>query len=140
MTSQDLFMQHLISFLNVPYKWGGSNPLAGLDCSGLVQLGLGFLGLDPPGDQTADALWKRYKSSPAQVPFLGCLAFYGRDDEATHVGIMMGPVHMIEAGGGGRSVKEREDAARAGAYVKLSRFNRRSDLLGFCNPGLPWGP
>lgn len=139
MTTQDLFMQHLISFLNVPYKWGGSNPLEGLDCSGLAQLALGFLGLDPPGDQTADALWQRYKGSKVEIPWLGCLSFYGKN-EATHVGIMLGSVYMIEAGGGGRLIAARAEAAAAGAYVKISRASRRSDLLGYCNPGLPWGP
>jgi len=35
-------------YLGVPYVWGGTNPDRGLDCSGLVQLVLGELGVDMP--------------------------------------------------------------------------------------------
>jgi len=35
-------------YLGVPYVWGGTNPNKGLDCSGLVQLVLGELGVDMP--------------------------------------------------------------------------------------------
>src|SRR5439155_18258463 len=34
--------------LGVPYVWGGSDPKAGFDCSGLVQYVYGQLGVDLP--------------------------------------------------------------------------------------------
>ena len=35
-------------YLGVPYKWGGTDPSKGLDCSGLVQRVYGDLGIDLP--------------------------------------------------------------------------------------------
>ncbi|GAA3672890.1 hypothetical protein GCM10023081_09060 [Arthrobacter ginkgonis] len=35
-------------YLGVPYVWGGTDPDKGLDCSGLVQLVMGELGVDMP--------------------------------------------------------------------------------------------
>ena len=33
MNARDRFCMYLLTFLNIPYRWGGANPLQGLDCS-----------------------------------------------------------------------------------------------------------
>ena len=44
------------SFIGKPYSWAGETPMGGFDCSGLVQTILRSVGLDPAGDQSAQAL------------------------------------------------------------------------------------
>jgi cell wall-associated NlpC family hydrolase len=56
----DLLIQYAMSFIGVPYRWGGSNPITGFDCSGLVQEILKSVYMDPPGDQTAEALYQYF--------------------------------------------------------------------------------
>lgn len=36
------------AYLGVPYRWGGTDPATGLDCSGLVQRALADIGVDAP--------------------------------------------------------------------------------------------
>lgn len=54
MTNIDICTAVAFSYLRVPYIWGGDSD-KGLDCSGLVQLIFEPVGLDPNGDQTAQA-------------------------------------------------------------------------------------
>lgn len=141
MNDRDRFYAYLLTFLNVAYKWGGSNPLQGLDCSELAQEVMGYFGLDPSGDQNAHAYYRHFSAHGAVVPIpdLGTLLFFGSADHVTHVAIALDGQRMIEAGGGGSKVTTPELAARRGAYVKVSRINRRADLVARIHPaGLPW--
>ena len=139
------FRAYLMTFLNIPYRWGGANPLQGLDCGGFVQLGLDYLLIDPPGDQTADGLLRHFvpRSDQVQTADLGTLLFFGdlgrAPPRATHVAIALDRLRVIEAGGGDSSTLTLERAAAQGAYVKVSRIARRRDLICMLRPhALPW--
>lgn len=141
MTAADRFMLWLYTLLGIPYRWGGANPLQGLDCSGLAQLALGYHGLDPAGDQTADALYRHLLKNGKVVTTatLGTLAFYGRAERATHVTVCLDDKRMIEAGGGDHTTTTLAAAAARGAYVRVSQITRRSDLVALIHPsGMPW--
>lgn len=141
MNDRDRFYLYCLSFLNIPYHWGGANPLTGLDCSELAQALMGYFGLDPTGDQNADTYYRHFHKHGAVValPDLGTLLFFGSPDHVTHVAIALDGQRMIEAGGGGSKVTSPEIAAKKGAYVKVSRINRRADLVARIHPaGLPW--
>lgn len=141
MTERDRFELYLYSFLHVPYRWGGFSPLVGLDCSGLVQHALDWLGLDPAGDQTADGLYRHFKQRGTIVPIadLGDLVFYGTEARVTHVTNALDALRMIEAGGGSARTVTRAIAEQQDARVKVSRIKRRADLVAIIRPnGLPW--
>lgn len=124
-----------MSYIGTPYKWGGpengEGDYFGVDCSGLVQLILSSVpGMDPPGDQTAQALFDHYSKSRSDwdVLDLGSLAFYGIPESISHVGFCIDDTRMIEAGGGSSSIHTLEDAVRANAFVKVSPIYKREDF------------
>lgn len=115
--------------------------MEGYDCSGLVQDLLAMIGMDPKGDQTAQALFDYFKTRSDEGPRdLGTLVFYGPSPlKITHVGMMLDDQTMIEAGGGGSKTTTLQEAIRSNAFVRLRPFNYRPDIVGILNPkGLPW--
>lgn len=146
MTRREQFLIFAMRFHGLPYIWGGSNPKIGLDCSGLAQILLENLHLDPPGDQTADALMRFYinpengRALELQSEInLGDLVFYGKNNKSTHVTTALGGGLMIEAGGGGSWCTSPEIARARGASIRVTNINRRTDILCVLRPhGLPW--
>lgn len=142
--SEKVFQEACLRFLNVPYIWGGDDPMKGLDCSGLVQELLAIIGLDPIGDQTAQALRDHLKTVGTERPFIlghtGELVFFGKSTkEITHVGMIISGNIMIEAGGGGSKTVDLNSAISQNAFVRLRPVGRRKDLVSAITPnGLPW--
>lgn len=112
-----------LSFLNIPTIWGGYSFL-GYDCSGLVQEILRSAGIDPPKDQTAQALFNHFIKDENHITSkwdLGALAFYGPSGKGiNHVTFLLNPRRMIEAGGAKEGIKTPGQAAKAGAFVRVS--------------------
>lgn len=143
MTPQD-FIDFGKTLVGLPYIWGADGPDA-YDCSGLVQKLLAFIALDPPGDQTADALFRYFKSGNRAVPVTqaeaqcGTLVFFGKASRVGHVAVCLDSTFMIEAGKGGPEVTSVAKARARHAEVMISAINRRSDIVAFLTPaGLPW--
>jgi len=127
----------IFAHMGIPYKWGGNNPIEGFDCSGFVQWILMSAGIDPPGDQTAQALFDYFdlKGSRAPANLMGSLAFYGKKTtKIVHVGIFVDNFRVAEAGGGGPSTKTRSDAEAAGACTRIVHRTRRSDEIAVIRP------
>jgi peptidoglycan DL-endopeptidase CwlO len=92
-------------YLGVEYRWGGTDPKTGLDCSGLTQLVYGQLGISLPrvsGDQ-ARAGTKVDSLADAKR---GDLVFFG--SPVHHVGIYLGDGKMLDAPHTGKKVQIRE--------------------------------
>jgi cell wall-associated NlpC family hydrolase len=145
MNKREQFLIYMMNFIGLPYIWGGSNPKVGLDCSGLVQILLGWLHLDPPGDQTADGLMRYFSQHGTAIASvvnaqLGDLVFYGASPtKATHIAMVLGNGLMIEAGGGGSKCTTPEIARKLGASIRVSQIKRRGDLIKIVRPGsLDW--
>lgn len=142
-------------YVGLPYIWGGGDTRVGLDCSGLAQVLLATLKLDPPGDQTAESLMRIFVdpnneydckvlvlddvAGQNDTPDLGDIVFFGKDGHATHVGVCLNETLMVEAGGGGRECVSPEEARKRNAQVRISAIDRRKDIICIIRPaGLPW--
>jgi cell wall-associated NlpC family hydrolase len=136
MDKKSALLQYAFSLVGIPYKWGGSSVLDGLDCSGLCILLLQSVGVLPPGfDATAEGLRGRFPAVGQQAAAFGDLVLFGRDAKhATHVAFYLGDGLMIEAGGGDSTTTSLERAIEQKAYVRLSPVSRRSDCLGYVRP------
>lgn len=132
----DIACRYALAFIGIPYIWGGNNPLEGFDCSGFVQEVLASVGMDPPGDQTADTLYRMLKDEYGitEEPGPGALVFFGTGERIIHVGFCLTDKIMIEAGGGGRSCRDRDSAAKKGAFVRIRPIHRRRDIVSFVMP------
>jgi cell wall-associated NlpC family hydrolase len=120
-STADLYAWALDRFFAMPYQWGGDGVTGyGIDCSGLVQLILSRVGLDPKGDQGAAALYEHaVKSWVPDVRAQGAVAFFGTNGRVTHTGWMIDRHCMLNASGGGAHIKTLQQAANAKAGVKI---------------------
>jgi len=135
----ELLQMYMMSFVGLPYRWGGDDPILGYDCSGLVQEFLASVDMDPPGDQNAQQLFQYFVGFDNHIEgrVLGCgaLCFYGKSvKEITHVAMMIDDTSIVEAGGGGSKTTSLEAAAQQNAYVRMRRFDRRKDLVAVLMP------
>ena len=127
---------YAMQFVGKPYLWGGDDPIKGFDCSGLIQELLASCGLDPKGDQTAQGLFDYFQKTGSWNTYgLGALAFYGKTVASiTHVAMMLDNYRIIEAGGGGSSVINIDEAAKQNAYIRIRLLRNRSDLVAVIKP------
>lgn len=99
-------------FLGIPYRYGGSTPRTGFDCSGLVRFVYRRFGIRLPhsswGDLAHGRRIGRGSLRPGDLVF-----FYG----AGHVGIYVGHGRFI-------------DAPHSGARVRISTMNAYSGYYG----------
>jgi len=127
------------SHLNIPYIWGGENPLQGFDCSGFIQWLFRSVGIDPKGDQSSQALydWCLLKGfSPDRKA--GALAFYGKEaNKIYHIAMFVNEMQVIEAAGGDSTTTTYQAAIERGACVRLRPFDHRKDLVGIFMPEYP---
>lgn len=141
--SQKVVLEYAFSFLGTPYRWGGDDPLTGIDCSGLALEVLKAAGIFKGSyDTTAQGLYTELLlrgSTLTKQPEELCFAFYGKSDkEINHVGVCVSPTHIIEAGGGGSKGIDMKTAAEANAYVRIRPIDHRSDIVGVLKPKFKW--
>jgi cell wall-associated NlpC family hydrolase len=89
-------------YLGVPYRWGGTNPATGLDCSGLTQLVYRKVGVELPRVSRDQAREGREVGSVAAAR-PGDLVFF--DSPVDHVGIYVGNNKILHAPHAGERVK-----------------------------------
>lgn len=131
-------VDYALSFVGLPYRWGGDDPILGFDCSGFVQEILASVGEDPKGDQNAHSLFlhfKRYGTiQKGNISGEGDLAFFGTQSRVTHIAFCIDKYRMVEAGGGGSLIRTREDAEIKNAYVRVRPIDTRFDLVSIIRP------
>lgn len=138
MHSRAVLYDYAMSFVGLPYKWGGDDPIHGFDCSGFIIELLKAMGVVHNNfDTTANGLYRHHDITRVNNPDFGVLAFFG-NMRATHVSFCLNNTIHIEAGGGGSKTKTEKNAADQNAYLRVRPINSRSDLLGFGWPKYPF--
>lgn len=130
---------YAMQFVGLPYRWGGDDTIEGYDCSGFVLELLYSCGLvDIDVDMTAQGLYYYINGKMGTRSLglsFGSLVFYGSSSsKITHVAFGMDHLRVIEAGGGGRSTRTKQDAADHNAYIRLRPMDYRGDRVAIMRP------
>ncbi len=97
-------LSRALALLGTPYRWGGTSPEGGFDCSGLV--GYVFrnaLGIELPRVSRDMAKTGELVASKTQLT-KGDLVFFGKGSTVDHVGIYVGDGKFVHAPRTGRDV------------------------------------
>lgn len=86
--------------VGVPYRWGGSSPSGGFDCSGLVYWAYGRLGIEVP--HSSYALYDQGRRVARSRMKAGDVLFFSG---LGHVGLYLGGGRMVHAPQSGRNVE-----------------------------------
>lgn len=111
-------------FIGTPYVWGGESASeGGLDCSGFVYAALKDAGYDV--SRTTAQGYRSYGTSVSKSDMQpGDLVFFGKDGNASHIGIYIGNGQMIHSSGGSKNTK-----SNPGKGVSITNVDYRSDFL-----------
>jgi cell wall-associated NlpC family hydrolase len=123
-------------YLGVQYRWGGTDPSTGLDCSGLTQLVYGQLGVPLPR-VAADQARSGQKVASLADAKPGDLVFFG--SPVHHVGIYIGDGKMLDAPHTGAKVQIREVYETPSAIRRVTASataNGSGSNLGLSSSGL----
>ncbi len=128
-------VDYLKRFIGLPYLWGGDDPLAGFDCSGIINEVLQAVGLTPhKSDFSAAGLYERFKDGAVAQGYAGCLVFWLSGEKVVHVEMMVDDLHTVGASGGGSKTLTVADAIRQNAYVKQRPLGYRGDNYLIVDP------
>ena len=112
------------NYIGTPYVWGGeSMSEGGMDCSGFVYNALKDAGYKV-GRTTAQG-YRSYGTSVSKSDMQpGDLVFFGKNNDASHIGIYIGNGQMIHSSGGSKNTK-----SNPGKGVTVTNVDYRSDFL-----------
>ncbi|MFT4179256.1 MAG: NlpC/P60 family protein [Thermomonas sp.] len=96
-------LQNAFTLLGTPYRWGGTSPDKGFDCSGLVGYVFRTIGIDLPRVSRAMAS-EGMEVDSREALAEGDLVFFGRRGRIDHVGIYIGEGKFLHAPRTGRDV------------------------------------
>jgi cell wall-associated NlpC family hydrolase len=119
-----------LQYLGIPYKWGGTSPATGFDCSGLVQYVYAQVGISLPHYTVSQ--WKYAGGVPVAKNQLqpGDLVFFNGLD---HVGIYLGYGDFIDAPHTGATVEI--DSLSESWFA--SRYDGARRIVGAAVAGVP---
>lgn len=91
-------------FVGIPYQWGGSNVVDGMDCSGFVRAVYNLCGVNIP--RTSGEQFRVGRSVGREDLVDGDLVFFGTSEERiSHVGIYVGKNQFVHAPRRGEDIK-----------------------------------
>lgn len=123
-TSDSSIVSAAKNYIGTPYVWGGESAAeGGMDCSGFVYNALKDAGYNV-GRTTAQG-YRSYGSTVSKEEMQpGDLVFFGKNGNASHIGIYIGDGQMIHSSGGSKNT-----ASNPGKGVSITNVDYRSDFL-----------
>ena len=105
--NQSSLLSRAMSLLGTPYRWGGSSPEGGFDCSGLVSYVFRTaLGIELPRVSREMASITNGQAIERSALSVGDLVFFGRNGKRIdHVGIYVGEGRFLHAPSRGKDVR-----------------------------------
>ncbi len=100
-------LKHALALMGTPYRWGGTSPDSGFDCSGLVgyvfrnALGIELPRISRDMARKDDAELIKSRDELQQ----GDLVFFGRRGRVDHVGIYVGEGRFVHSPSRGKDVR-----------------------------------
>lgn len=91
-----------MEMVGVPYKYGGTDPRGGFDCSGLVYYTYTATGHSVP--RTSQAQFNAARKIPLGRASKGDLVFFQDQEKLSHVGIYLGDGLFVHAPSSGNTV------------------------------------
>ncbi len=129
-------------YTGTAYRWGGSTPQTGFDCSGLVQWAYAKAGVQLP--RVTDAQFAAGNGKPVGREKLlpGDLVFFGKPGNIYHVGISMGGDKFLHAPKTGDVVKvaSLDDSYFSQNFAGGRRFDEASGAAAAAAPAAPAAP
>jgi len=121
-----------LALLGTPYRWGGTDPEKGFDCSGLV--GYVFrnaLGIELPRVSRDMAKDGELITDRAKLA-AGDLVFFGLKGRVNHVGIYVGEGRFVHAPSRGKdvTVSSLEQGYWSGRFLSARRVNTTTPANG----------
>lgn len=92
-----------VAQLGQPYRYGGSGPGQGFDCSGLVHYA--YANAARPVPRTSNELYKRARPKDSDELTPGDLVFFRTPSTPSHVGIYLGKGQFVHAPYTGEAVR-----------------------------------
>lgn len=89
-------VNYAVKFVGNPYRWGGTNPNSGADCSGFIQYVMEH-GAGVHLDRTSKAQAREGEAVAASVMEPGDLLFYASGSEIDHVAMYIGQGEIVHA-------------------------------------------
>ena len=100
-------------YIGVPYKWGGTSPRSGFDCSGFVQYIYGSQGVDLPRTSRQMAGAGIAVSASLRSLEVGDLMLFAQNGRINHVALYAGDGRILHSSSSGGGVRyDRLDTSR----------------------------
>ena len=103
-------------YIGVPYRYGGTSPVTGFDCSGFVQYVYGQQGVDLPRTSRQMAGVGAAVSTSARSLEVGDLMLFAEHGEISHVAIYAGNHRFIHSSSSGHGVRYDDLDTRRGQW------------------------
>jgi cell wall-associated NlpC family hydrolase len=113
-------------YLGIPYKWGGSTPQEGFDCSGFVHYVFAEQGIELP--RTSAELAQVGAPLPLDIGAFepgDLLAFAGHGTDVDHIAIYAGNGRIIQASSSGGNVRYSDITGPRGRWYRDHRVAAR---------------
>lgn len=109
-------------FVGIPYQWGGSNVVDGMDCSGFVRAVYNLCGVNIP--RTSGEQYRVGRGVDRDELVDGDLVFFGSSEEKiSHVGIYVGKNQFVHAPRRGEDIKiSSMDSGYSKKYIGARRY------------------